>query len=559
MVPLDNLVCKEDTRLSSTSCKSVHHFNSSLRCEFVSKNVDCQMKNHLPYMWFMYCPFGTNAVPLAIFLLILWLVTLFIGLAVVSNQFLCPALLVITKTLRLSQNIAGVTFLALGNGAPDISSSLAGTFQKRYSLVVGQLFGGGIFVTTVVAGSICLAKPFHLMKRPFLRDVIFYIAASYWVFFVFCRKILTLGHAAGFIAFYCLYIVIVIVGRIVHQKYRKKKEIPSYGSINSVKGDEDESFELSDYEGDEGSGGENFRPFDLSQPSEKLMPDAKSITKTEFDRGKHLLRQVCPLNLDTWSRLSYPQKIFQVIKIPAVLCFVFVIPVVDYKKENDNWCKILNTIHCITGPIFIAFSARVAHVRVNGVFPVWALVLVISAVVASIVFVTSDHHSPPKYHWIFGYLGFFVSLFWIYMIAEEVTVLLKAIGIVFHISDIVLGLTFMAWGNSIGDFVTNVSAASKDLSKMGFSACFGSPLSTLLLGLGISSTVNLIRCKSEIHLEYNSLTILLYASLAISLVSTLIIMTWFNYQANRWYGFYLILLYLIFLIFAILVEFKIIS
>ncbi|XP_067136806.1 mitochondrial sodium/calcium exchanger protein-like [Centruroides vittatus] len=554
------MVCKEDAGFSSTACQSVHHLNSSLRCEFVSKNVDCQMKNHLPYMWFVYCPFGTRVVPLAVFLLILWLVTLFIGLAVVSNRFLCPALLVITKTLRLSQNVAGVTFLALGNGAPDISSSLAGTFQKRYSLVVGQLFGGGIFVTTVVAGSVCLVQPFRSTKRPFLRDVIFYIAASYWLFFVFCRKVLTLGHAAGFIAFYCLYIVIVIVGRIVHQKYRKKKEIPSYGSINCVKGDQDESFELSDYEGDEGSAGEIFRPFDLSRPIPKpSSSDGKSTKETEFDLRKHLLRRVCPLNLDTWSQLSYPQKVFRVIKIPAVLCFVFVIPVVDYEKENNNWCKILNTIHCVTGPIFIAFSARVAHVGVNGVFPVWALVLLTSTVVAFTVFVTSDHHSPPKYHWIFGYLGFFVSLFWIYTIAEEVTVLLRAIGIVFHISDIVLGLTFMAWGNSIGDFVTNVSAASKDLSKMGFSACFGSPLSTLLLGLGISSTVNLIRCKSEIHLEYNCLTVLLYGSLTISLVSTLVIVTFSNFQANRWYGLYLILLYLIFLILAILVEFKIIS
>ena len=38
--------------------------------------------------------------------------------------------------LRLSQNIAGVTLLALGNGAPDIFSALAGIGQVNASLIL---------------------------------------------------------------------------------------------------------------------------------------------------------------------------------------------------------------------------------------------------------------------------------------------------------------------------------------------------------------------------------------------------------------------------------------
>ena len=59
-------------------------------------------------------------------LLILWLLVLFIGLAVSADNYFCPSVETISKTLGLSQNIAGVTLLALGNGAPDIFSSLAG-------------------------------------------------------------------------------------------------------------------------------------------------------------------------------------------------------------------------------------------------------------------------------------------------------------------------------------------------------------------------------------------------------------------------------------------------
>lgn len=59
----------------------------------------------------------------------------------------CPALTVISAILRLSQNVAGVTLLALGNGAPDIFSAFAAVNQiddKKASLAVGALFGENI-------------------------------------------------------------------------------------------------------------------------------------------------------------------------------------------------------------------------------------------------------------------------------------------------------------------------------------------------------------------------------------------------------------------------------
>jgi sodium/potassium/calcium exchanger 6 len=90
-------------------------------------------------------------------------------------------------TYRLLHNIAGVTILAFGNGAPDFFTALAAVNQRRTELILGGLFGAGIFVTTVVAGSVIIAKPFKLMKRPFLRDVTFYIAAIIWAICIFCR------------------------------------------------------------------------------------------------------------------------------------------------------------------------------------------------------------------------------------------------------------------------------------------------------------------------------------------------------------------------------------
>lgn len=122
----------------------------------------------------------------------------------------------------------GVTFLALGNGAPDVFSAIAAiSYPHTAGLAVGALFGtrrplfyflhkhkdkvgkylkdkicvlftgAGIFVTTVVAGSVALVKPFAVASRPFLRDVIFYMAAVFWTFVILYRGTTTLGETLG--------------------------------------------------------------------------------------------------------------------------------------------------------------------------------------------------------------------------------------------------------------------------------------------------------------------------------------------------------------------------
>ncbi len=46
----------------------------------------------------------------------------------------------------------------------DIFSSLAGVTASRPELVFGALFGAGVFVTTVVAGTVAITQPFKVRK-----------------------------------------------------------------------------------------------------------------------------------------------------------------------------------------------------------------------------------------------------------------------------------------------------------------------------------------------------------------------------------------------------------
>jgi len=80
--------------------------------------------------------------------------------------------------------------------------------------------------------------------------------------------------------------------------------------------------------------------------------------------------------------------------------------------------------------------------------------------------------------------GFIMAATWIDYIADSLVSLLDFIGIVLHIPGSIMGLTVLAWGNSIGDLSANLTMARKGLANMAMTACFAGPVFNILLGLG---------------------------------------------------------------------------
>ena len=88
--------------------------------------------------------------------------------------------------------------------------------------------------------------------------------------------------------------------------------------------------------------------------------------------------------------------------------------------------------------------------------PVWALLLAIAVVLLLCNwFLTSFQEPPAKgfYLVVLVLIGFTSSVLWISAVAQELVSLLNAIGLMLHISPVILGLTILAWGNSLGDMV----------------------------------------------------------------------------------------------------------
>lgn len=118
--------------------------------------------------------------------------------------------------------MTGVTFLAFGNGSPDVFSTFAAMGSNSGSLAVGELIGAACFITAVVAGSMALARPFRVARRSFVRDVGFFILAAILAVVVLADGELHAWECASMIGLYVFYVVLVVSWHWYLTRQRRK-------------------------------------------------------------------------------------------------------------------------------------------------------------------------------------------------------------------------------------------------------------------------------------------------------------------------------------------------
>ncbi|XP_039188424.1 mitochondrial sodium/calcium exchanger protein isoform X1 [Crotalus tigris] len=527
---------------TNVDCREVGKQNQSDRCSFIRHNPNCKMDSgFLNYLNGIFCIFPAALQPLAITLYVVWLLYLFVILGVTAEKFFCPNLSAISTKLRLAHNVAGVTFLAFGNGAPDIFSAVVAFSDPRTAgLAIGAIFGAGIFVTTIVAGGIALIRPFTAASRPFLRDAIFYMVAVFLTFVALYFEQVTLAEALSFLGLYIFYVLTVVVSTWLHKRQRRERLAPPSHPEPEISTDSEE--------GDNASvnGEEEYQ---------LLLP----LEETTF---QILTQSINPLDYRKWRRKPCYWKLFKVCKLPVELVLLLTVPTVDPDRDDQNWKRPLNCLHLITGPLVCILtlkSGTYGLYKFQGVFPVWGFIALVGATLAALLFCTTRNEEPPRCHFLFAFLGFFVSAMWINAAATEVVNILQTLGIIFRLSNTVLGLTLLAWGNSVGDMFSDLTMARQGYPRMAFSACFGGIIFNMLVGVGLGCLLQMSSSKWVVKLEPDGLLVwILAGALGLSLVISFLSVPAQCFQLGRAYGYCLIVFYLAFLTIALLTEFRVI-
>ena len=184
--------------------------NAEDQCAFVRANCEDEEAGLFSYLQLYYCKLH-KAQPVAFIILVLWLGLLFSTIGIAASDFFCINLSTIASILGMSESMAGVTFLAFGNGSPDVFSTFAAMKTHSGSLAVGELIGAAGFITAVVAGSMALARPFKVARKSFIRDVSFFIVAAAFSMVFLADGHLHLWECATMVGFYVFYVMFVVL------------------------------------------------------------------------------------------------------------------------------------------------------------------------------------------------------------------------------------------------------------------------------------------------------------------------------------------------------------
>jgi sodium/potassium/calcium exchanger 6 len=218
----DTQVCQgahDGTGVSDNTTCTVPLKDGQPRCEFVGPGLDGQS-----YINMYYCTYGRIAKPLGTFVEVVILVLMFLLLGSTSEEFFCPALASLSEMLGLKPRVAGVTLLALGNGAPDVFSIIASVKAKQAAMAVGEVTGAGNFVTTAVVGAVALTTDDGLKARGmFIRDLCMLVIATALLLYVFIDGEVETWEAIAFLVLYVFYVAVVIVGDQVPPMLKKER------------------------------------------------------------------------------------------------------------------------------------------------------------------------------------------------------------------------------------------------------------------------------------------------------------------------------------------------
>lgn len=535
--------------------------NDTYVCEYV--NTVCSSESRIDYLSFHFC---NDRPGVTIAVLCAWLVVLFYVLALITDEYFVPVLETITEKLNLPHHLAGITFLAFGNGAPDIFAAIAAAGDGSDDMMFGALAGAGMFITTVIIAAVGLAQPFTVHRRPFIRDLAFYFFCTAWLGVVLLQKQITLFTSIAFIAYYFVYVAVVVVARWIYQGQKARAIargellVPSAGAggvaaLTPPQGhdpDEEEPAGLSSLQQEarrllktDAVDLEDLEDFWYLHQSKALFPGNANGTA----ESSHVLERLAQYL--GWDDAGLVDKFLFPARALASIAADLTCPL--YRKDEEysrGWAA----VQLVFGSLFAVWAMGLEQTEVGAELVLWQVVLMVTSVAAAGLFATTRDGKLPALNPALVTLAFLSSVLWIYLIADELVAVLKTLGIILDINRVILGLTILAWGNSVPDLVANYLVAKNGYPLLAMAACFGGPLMNQALGVGVSMLFKTLDGKPY-AIDYDVNTIILFIGLGLSLLASAVYFPLNKWTSSKPYCYAMCALYAVFLVASIIAAF----
>jgi K+-dependent Na+/Ca+ exchanger-like protein len=378
---------------------------------------------------------------------ILGIVYLFMGIALVCDDFFTASLEKLSIRFELSEDVAGATFMAAGSSAPELFTSLsASMFSEGVScdnaaaVGVGTIVGSAIFNILIIIGATAMlaGSVLQLSYKPLVRDTCFY-AGSIGLIFICLLEEPDAGEGNALVTWWeALILVSGYVAYIVFMKFNEK----ICGTTSDTVKEEEPTERVR----------RNSVP--VAEGETDVEAPAKEQKKEGFDK----------YDKDgdgTITREEF-EKVQEEDKAAAE------------EEEEGNECWGMEVPDGCLGKGYAYFT-----------FP-WF---------AAFKITIPDCEEERWGNWYV--VSFIMSIVWIGLICHFMVVLAIGVGEQLSISSSVMGLTVLSAGTSVPDALSSIMVAQRGLGDMAVSNALGSNVFDILLGLGIPYFLSNIKSMAE--------------------------------------------------------------
>jgi len=160
------------------------------------------------------------------------LLACFVVLARVVDLFFISSLDKISKDLRLSNDAAGATLMAVGSSAPELFVALFAVLKPgdHQEIGIGSIVGSAIFNLLAIVGAAAWVKKTKLTWQPVVRDLVFYSIAVALLVNAIWDGYFSINEAIVFLVIYVLYVIAVVYWRKIlpysEMEYQEEVEDP---------------------------------------------------------------------------------------------------------------------------------------------------------------------------------------------------------------------------------------------------------------------------------------------------------------------------------------------
>ncbi len=137
------------------------------------------------------------------------------ALAVVTDKFFIPSLDEISRRLKLSDEVAGASLMAIGSSAPELAIALMALFTAggaHSDVGIGTIVGSAVFNILVITGvSAVFAGGLHIHIFAVGRDIVYYLISILYLGLVFFDGHVSLIEAILGLVGYVVYMGVLIV------------------------------------------------------------------------------------------------------------------------------------------------------------------------------------------------------------------------------------------------------------------------------------------------------------------------------------------------------------